>query len=226
MLEPTSPHSPTTEPGPLLHVRWLGRMGYEEALLLQESLLAAKMAGDTRDYLLLLEHEPVYTLGRGADENDLQGAPARLGVPVFRVGRGGGATYHGPGQLVAYPLLRLDHHGRDVHRYVRGLEACVIATCRELGIDASVRPGSTGVWAGNGKIASIGIGVRRGVTCHGVAINVATNLGHFEAIVPCREPGLRLTSIERLHGAAPPLEQVAGVFARCFARTFGYHFES
>lgn len=221
MPEPTLPTEPAAKHAARLEVRWLGRLAYEEALTLQESLLAARKAGDGRDHLLLLEHEPVYTLGRGAEEADLQGAPERLGVPVFRVGRGGGATYHGPGQLVAYPLLRLDHHGRDVHRYVRALETCVIATCGELGVEAYVRPGSTGVWAANAKIASIGIGVRRGVTCHGVAINVAMDVGPLEAIVPCREPGLRFTTIELIRGASPPLERVAEVFARNFAGVFG-----
>jgi lipoate-protein ligase B len=194
-------------------------------LALQEALLAAVAAGERPDSLLLLEHEPVYTLGRGADEADLLGAPRRLGVPVFRVGRGGGVTFHGPGQLVGYPIVRLSGHGRDVHRYVRSLETSVVAACRALAVEAWLRPNSTGVWTANGKIASIGVGVRRGVAYHGVAINVATDLSYFEAIVPCREPGLRLTSIQVIRGCAPPIQRAAEVFAACFAEEFGYSFE-
>src|SRR5512139_1927872 len=124
-----------------LRVRFFPRMEYGRALALQESLLVAKIAGDPTDFLLLMEHDPVYTLGRGADERDLLGAPERLGVPVFRVGRGGGATFHGPGQLVGYPIVRLWPGCRDVHRYVRTLEQVLICTCSEFGVTATVHPG-------------------------------------------------------------------------------------
>lgn len=206
----------------VLRVLTPGIMTYEEALSLQEKLVARKIAGDSADYLVILQHHPVYTLGRGADEADLCGAPERLGVPVFRVGRGGGATFHGPGQLVAYPIVRLSRGGRDVHRYVRTLEAIIVATCRRLGVAATTRAESTGVWVGEAKIASIGIGVRHWVTYHGVAINVSTDLAFFDAVIPCRSPDLRVTSIERILGRGPSLREVAGHFIDCFMTHMGY----
>lgn len=205
-----------------LSIQRLGRIEYTAALALQESLLDGKVRGDATDHLLLLEHDPVYTLGRGADADDLRGAPGRLGVPVHRVGRGGGATFHGPGQLVSYPIVRLAPTGRDVHRFVRMLEAVLVSTCARLGIAASVRPGLTGVWVGEAKIGSIGIGVRRGISLHGTALNVATDLSYFDAIVPCRIGGLRTTSVERLLGSAPAIDEVAVIFASCFADLLGY----
>src|SRR5215813_11807758 len=151
-----------------LIVRDLGRCAYATALALQEQLVACKVAGAGDDYLLLLEHDPVYTLGRGADAVDLRGAPESLGVPAVRVGRGGGVTFHGPGQLVAYPIVTLTRGGRDVHRYVRRLESVIIDVCGQWGIGAQRRAGLTGVWVGDRKIASLGVGVRRWTTMHGV----------------------------------------------------------
>lgn len=206
----------------LLRIRHLGRMPYEAALGLQESLLAAKLAGDESNDLLLLDHPPVYTLGRGADEADLLGAPGRLGVPVFRVGRGGGATFHGPGQLIGYPIIHLRPSGRDVHRYVRALERVLIATCARFDVVAVAGGGQTGVWVGDQKIASIGIGVRRGITYHGVALNVTTDVAYFGHIVPCRGSGVAVTTLERLLGTAPAFGLVAVAFARCFADTLGF----
>jgi lipoyl(octanoyl) transferase len=204
-----------------LGVRELGCVPYGEALSLQESLLAARAAGERGDELLLLEHPPVYTLGRGADAADLCGAPERLGVPVYRVGRGGGATFHGPGQLVGYPIVRLRAAGRDVHRYVRGLEAALVATCARLGVTACAPRGQTGVWADGRKLASIGIGVRRGVAYHGVALNVSTDLSYFAHIVPCRTSGLAVTSLAQILAAPPPLSMVGRVFAECLAAQLG-----
>jgi lipoyl(octanoyl) transferase len=209
-----SPHRDTTRP---LLVRTLGRVPYVDALALQEALVAARARGEGSDQLLLLEHPPVFTLGRGADAADLRGAPERLGVPVHRVGRGGGATFHGPGQLVAYPIVRLRAAGRDVHRYVRSLEAALIATCARFGVSASAPAGQTGVWTDGRKIGSIGIGVRRGVAFHGVALNVSTDLSFFAHIVPCRIDGLEVTSLAATLGRVPSLEMVGGVFAECFA---------
>ena len=204
-----------------LRVRFLGQCAYEDALRLQESLLAAKVGGDETDDLLLLEHPPVYTLGRGADEGDLLGAPGRLGVPVHRVGRGGGATFHGPGQLVAYPIVRLRPSGRDVHRYIRALEQALIATCARFGVVTGLRPGITGVWVEDEKIASIGIGVRRGIAYHGVALNVTTQLDYFEQIIPCRAAETKVTSLQKQTGTAVALQTVGGVFAECFASIMG-----
>ena len=205
-----------------LVVRELGLCPYPTALTMQEELVTRKLAGDTADYLLLLEHAPVYTLGRGADAADLLGAGQRLRVPTFRVGRGGGVTFHGPGQLVAYPIIALSRGGRDVHRYVRMLEDVLIALCGEFGIAATRRAGATGTWVRDTKIASIGVGVRRWITFHGVALNVSTDLGFFAHIVPCRMPEVRMTSLEMELGAAPPMSAVHAVFVRCFREVFGF----
>jgi len=205
-----------------LQVLHAGRVEYERALAMQERLVEAKIAGDERDYLLLLEHEAVYTLGRGANEADLLEAPARRRVPVFRVGRGGGVTFHGPGQLVAYPILRLPRGGRDVHRYVRTLETIVVATCRRFGVEAMARPGLTGVWVGEQKIASIGVGVRRWITYHGLAVNVSTEIGYFNDIVTCRMPGLVVTSLEKTLGRAVSVPEVVPHLTECFVEAMGY----
>jgi lipoyl(octanoyl) transferase len=198
----------------------LGLCAYPAALALQEELLARKHGGDGTDHLLLLEHEPVYTLGRGADTQDLRGADHS--VPVFRVGRGGGATFHGPGQLVAYPIITLRHGGRDVHRYVRRLEDVLIATCADFDVAAGRQEGLTGVWVGGAKIASIGIGVRRWTTYHGSALNVSTDLRFFSQIIPCGMPDVRMTSLALELRTAPPMAAVAARFERRFRAAFGY----
>ena len=200
----------------------LGLYAYPAALALQEKLVARKHRGDATDHLLLVEHEPVYTLGRGANVEDLRGADQVLGVPVFRVGRGGGVTFHGPGQLVAYPIITLRHGGRDVHRYVRTLEDVLIATCRDFDVAAERRQGLTGVWVDDAKIASIGVGVRRWTTYHGIALNVSTDLRFFTQIVPCRMPDVRMTSMALELGTAPQLAAVAASFERRFRTAFGY----
>jgi lipoate-protein ligase B len=206
---------------PALRVRYLGRIEYEAALTLQESILGEKVGGEEDDHLLLLEHPVVYTLGRGADEADLLDAPGRLAVPVHRVGRGGGATFHGPGQLVCYPIVHL-RPSRDVHRYVRGLERVLIETCAKLGVAAAAREGETGVWARGGKIGSIGIGVRRGIAFHGTSLNVDVDPHYFSSIVVCRMPDARVTSIRAEAGTAPEIETVARIYADAFAAVMGY----
>jgi lipoyl(octanoyl) transferase len=220
--EATSSLGSAAVPPRALQVRELGCVPYGDALALQETLVAANAAGAGGDELLLLEHPPVYTLGRGADAADLRGAPQRLGVPVYRTGRGGGATFHGPGQLVAYPVVRLRAAGRDVHRYVRGLESALIATCARFGVIAATPPDQTGVWVGGRKIGSIGIGVRRGVAYHGVALNVSTDLSYFAHIVPCRASGQDVTSLERLLGSAPTVAAVGRVFAERLIAEMGF----
>ncbi len=203
-----------------LQVRRLGRRPYDEVLALQERLLGDVVAG-APETLLLLEHPPVYTLGRGADAADLRGAPERLAVPCFRVGRGGGATFHGPGQLVAYPIVRLRAAGRDVHGYVRALEQALIETCAAYGVAATAPAGQTGVWVGDRKVGSIGIGVRRGVAYHGIALNVAADLSYFEAITVCRSDGLQLVNLAELCAVAPTLDAVGAVFAGALAEGLG-----
>jgi len=205
----------TSRPRATPTVRELGLLPYATALAMQEALAAGNASGENGDEILLLEHPPVYTLGRGADAADLQGAPERLGVPVHRVGRGGGATFHGPGQMVAYPIVRLRAAGRDVHAYVRSLEAALIATCAHFGVSAEAPSGQTGVWADGRKLASIGIGVRRGVAYHGVALNVTTDLTFFAHIVPCRTSGLAVVNLADLLGWSPSLVEVGRVFAAC-----------
>ncbi len=209
-----------------LVVRHLSRCDYAQALALQESLVARKLEGEAEDYLLLLEHDPVYTLGRGADAADLMGADERLGVPVFRVGRGGGVTFHGPGQLVAYPILTLSKSGRDVRGYLRALESVLIETCAQFGVLGSRREGQTGVWVEDRKIASIGVGIRRWTTLHGIALNVSTDLSFFSAIVPCRMPEVRMTSLTCELNREVPMREVESVFAARFRRAFEFDVEA
>jgi lipoyl synthase len=205
---------------PPLEIVDLGRMEYGAALARQEAEVVAAAAGGA-EKVLVVEHPAVYTLGRSADERHLGEAPARLGVPVFRVGRGGEGTFHGPGQLVAYPILRLGPGERDVHRYLRALEESIIRALGRLDLLARRLEGKTGVWIGEGsrprKIASIGIGVRRWVTFHGIAINVTTDLEYFRAIVPCALPDVEMTSVERELGRHVSLGLVRSLWIDAFA---------
>ena len=208
--------------------RWLGRIGYREALVLQErssrALKDAQLAGTSADEaLLLLEHPPVITLGRNAAEADVLAGSERLaalGVTVEKTNRGGQVTYHGPGQLVGYPILDLNPDRRDVGRYLRDLEEALIRMLATYGIAAGRSAGATGVWVGDAKIAAIGVHLSRWVTTHGFALNVTTDLDAFSLIVPC---GLRtrgVTSMQRLLGRAVDLEEVARRFVPEFAAIF------
>ena len=202
-------------------VRWLGRVRFEEALALQEKIVARKIAdAATDDELLLLEHEPVYTIGRTPDQSSLLDA-ARLPHPVVQINRGGQATYHGPGQLVGYPILDLNPRGRDLHRYLRALEVLLIAALAEFGVAGERREGLTGVWVGGGKIASIGVGVRRWITMHGFALNVCGDLAPFAQITPCGIAGVEMTSVERECDSAVSVETVAQCVGGIFAKTAG-----
>ena len=196
-----------------------GLVDYAAALAWQQTLVAQRIAAEISDALVLLEHPPVFTLGRGGDERYLLN-PGQ--VPVHRVGRGGEVTFHGPGQLVGYPILDLKQHGKDVHCYLRLLEGVLIATLAAWGITATRRDGLTGVWVGTDKIASIGIGVRRWVTFHGFALNVNTELSYFSAIVPCGLPGVRITSMQELLKEDIPLDTLQSTLVRSFARIFGH----
>lgn len=202
-----------------LVVRKMGFVPYMEALALQEDLVTRRLDGPEDDQLLMLEHEPVFTLGRGADEADLLGAPQRLDVAAHRVRRGGGVTFHGPGQLVAYPILSLPPDRQDVRRYVRDLESVLVAVCADFGVAATSGP-HPGVWVDGRKLAAIGVGVRRWVTSHGVALNVSTDVRYFDAIVPCKVPGMTATSLAIELGVAPPMAQVCESFARRFLEVF------
>jgi len=202
-----------------LRIGRFGRVPYETALGWQDALVARRLAGGA-DALLMLEHPPVYTLGRGADAGFL-GAAAGGEIPVLRVGRGGQVTYHGPGQLVGYPIVDLRELRPDVRWYVRGLEAVLIGSLADLGIVATRRAGLTGVWIGPRKIASIGVGIRRWVTSHGFALNVARDVSGFAAITPCGLDGVTMTSVAA-EGGPSDVEAVAEVVVRRFMRQFGY----
>jgi lipoyl(octanoyl) transferase len=187
---------------------WLGRMNFAEALALQEELVAKKRENrDAIDELLLLEHEPVYTIGRTPDQSSLVDA-AHLPHPLFAINRGGQATYHGPGQLIGYPIIDLCRCGQDLHRYLRWLEDLLIQTLAIYEIPARTRPGLTGVWIDKRKIASIGVGVRHWVTMHGFALNVCGDLAPFARIIPCGIQNATMTSIEKEIGSTFSPEEV------------------
>ena len=184
-------------PDPDLRVRWLGCMTFADALALQEELVAQKRANaDAQDELLLLEHEPVYTIGRTPDRTSLLGA-AHLPYPLVPINRGGQATYHGPGQLIGYPIFDLRNHGQDLHRYLRWLEGLLIELLAAYRIAGDRREGLTGVWVQDRKIASIGVGVRHWITMHGFALNVGGDLSPFAQIIPCGITNVQMTTMER-----------------------------
>jgi lipoyl(octanoyl) transferase len=204
---PHLPASPRRVP-PLLS-RWLGRVSFGDALALQEKLVAEKRVNHSLgDELLLLEHEPVYTIGRTPDQSSLRGI-AHLPHPLFPINRGGQATYHGPGQLIGYPIIDLRQGGQDLHRYLRWLETLLMETLAEVGIAATTRPGLTGVWIEDRKIASIGVGVRHWITMHGFALNVCGDLAPFDQIVPCGIANVTMTSIEMETGTKRLVSEIA-----------------
>jgi lipoyl(octanoyl) transferase len=190
-----------------LQVRWIGRTDFAVALALQEEIVAKKREDPSRlDELLLLEHEPVYTIGRTPDQSSLSATgrirrgelgAAHLPHPLFAINRGGQATYHGPGQLMGYPIIDLRRYGQDLHRYLRWLEGLLIDLLAEHGIGASRRESLTGVWIENRKVASIGVGVRHWITMHGFALNVCGDLSPFDQIVPCGINNVAMTSMEK-----------------------------
>ena len=201
---------------PNLHVRWLGRTEFAHALALQEELAAKKREdASLEDQLLLLEHEPVYTIGRTPDRSSLLGS-THLPHPVFSINRGGQATYHGPGQLMGYPIIDLRRCGQDLHKYLRWLEQLLIDLLARYDIAAQRRESLTGVWVENRKITSIGVGVRHWITMHGFALNVCGDLSPFDHIVPCGISNVAITSMEKetkksliVASVAPTLEKLA-----------------
>ena len=219
--------SPIPNPAPRpLHWSYLGRIPYAEAVELQHSVRDALRSGEGPERFLLLEHPHVYTLGRNADGTDVLAGPEWLrarGIEVAECDRGGQVTYHGPGQLVGYPIINLSPDRRDIRRYVRDLQEVLIRTLAEYGIEA--RPGEEqafiGVWVGKSKIASIGVHLSRWITTHGFALNVSTDLSYFGGIIPCGLDQVEMTSIERLTGKAPTLSDVAAICARHFGEIFG-----
>jgi lipoyl(octanoyl) transferase len=198
----------------------LGCMDYLAALEIQDKLLELKQGEPSPDLLLFVEHPHVYTIGRGGDESNVLAARE---VPVYRTSRGGDVTYHGPGQLVVYPLVDLRSKLRkDVHRYLRNLEMSAICTLRDFGLDGTRRPPYTGIWIDNRKIAAIGIAVRRGITYHGLALNVNTNLSYFNRIIPCGLAWADVTSMARELGKEQSAECVQERFLHHFTELFDY----
>lgn len=203
-----------------IQARWVGRITFEDALALQEEIVAKKRADHgAADELVLLEHEPVYTIGRTPDRSSLLGG-AHLPHPLFSINRGGQATYHGPGQLIGYPIIDLRRCGQDLHKYLRWLEQALIDFLTNYNLRAQRRQGLTGVWIENRKIASIGVGVRHWITMHGFALNVCGDLSPFEAIVPCGISNVTMTSIERESGRWISLIDTANEFAIFAAARF------
>ena len=207
---------------PLL-VRHLGRVPYAEGLQIQEQLVAERQAGRIVDVLLLLEHDPVFTMGRNSRaENVLVSSEAlkARGFEIFETGRGGDVTYHGPGQVVGYPILELPTDRRDVHRYVRDLEEVMIRTCAGYGITASRIAGKSGAWVGTDKVGAIGVRIARWVTSHGFALNVTNDLAPFQMIVPCGIRDHGVTSLSRLLGRNVRVGDAAGRLADHVATVF------
>jgi lipoyl(octanoyl) transferase len=205
---------------PPVQTRWLDRIGYEEALALQEQIVARKGEDPSApDEFLLLEHEPVYTIGRTPDQSSLRDAD-HLPHPLVKINRGGQATFHGPGQLVGYPILDLKLRGQDLHRYLRALEEGLIDVLKRFAVTGERREGLTGVWVGDRKIASIGVGVRRWISMHGFALNVCGDLSPFEQITPCGISGVEMTSVERECTRPVSVREVADVSATVFSQRF------
>jgi len=210
---------------------WLGRIAYRDAWALQKRLVDARVAGTIPDTLLLLEHDAVLTLGKNAEDGHVLASPKELrrrGIEVLRVERGGEVTYHGPGQLVAYPILRLGDRGILVRPLVRALEEAMIETCATFGVEATRRDGHPGCWVMEEgrparKIGALGIRIERGVSYHGIALNVDPDLRDFELIDPCGMPGLVSTSIAEELGrtAEPPTTEVVHRAAEAFAAALG-----
>ena len=208
-----------------LEVRRLGVVPYSDALTLQRALVEERRAGRVPDLLLLLQHPPVITLGVKGDGGraNIVASEERLkaaGIGVSETGRGGDVTYHGPGQIVGYPIVDLRPDRCDVHRYVRDLEDVMIRVCADYGVSAGRIKGLTGAWIGAEKVGAIGVRISRWITSHGFAFNVSTNLDHFKLIVPCGISDRGVTSLERVTGRDIPLDEVEDAITRKFCEVF------
>jgi lipoyl(octanoyl) transferase len=215
------PGTASQERRPPFVTRWLGRIGFEEALTLQEQLVAEKRHhADSMDALLLLEHNPVYTIGRTPDQTSLRGA-IHLPHPLFQINRGGQATYHGPGQLIGYPVIDLRNCGQDLHKFLRWIEQLLIVSLTRFSIQGRRRDGLTGVWVEDRKIASIGVGVRHWITMHGFALNVCGDLSPFAHITPCGIANVTMTSIEKETGESVTVAAVGAMMAELAREAIG-----
>lgn len=191
---------------------------------LQKELVNSRIRGEVSDILLLLEHQPVITLGRGTHDGNILVSEMELkkeGIEIYRIDRGGDVTFHGPGQLIGYPIFALEHYGKDVHQYLRKLEEVIIHTLRHWGIPGVRKPGFTGVWVENKKVASIGVGIRRWVSYHGFALNVKSEPGFSIPIYPCGLKGENYTSLEKILGKEVALEEVVPKIIESFTKVFG-----
>jgi lipoyl(octanoyl) transferase len=222
--EPTATGQRPPASGPrVCEARWLGLTDYAEGLRSQERAVERLRAEAGGEQLLLLEHPHVFTLGRGADASNILADDRQLrahSIEVYETGRGGDVTYHGPGQLVGYPIISLKPDRCDVHRYVRDIEEVLIRTLGEYGVRGERLSGLTGVWVGDEKVAAIGVRIARWITSHGFALNVNTDLAYFQMIVPCGITDKGVTSLAHLTGRAVDLREVAGHVARHFAEVF------
>ena len=208
-----------------LEVRRLGTVSYPDALAMQRALVEERRAGTVPDLLILLQHPPVITLGVKGDggRSNVLATDARLaelGIAIEETGRGGDVTYHGPGQIVGYPIIDLRPDRQDVHCYVRDLEEVMIRVCADYGVAAGRIKGLTGAWVGAEKIGAIGVRISRWITSHGFAFNVSTRMDHFQLIVPCGITDHGVTSLERLTGREIPIPEVEDRIVRHFADVF------
>jgi lipoyl(octanoyl) transferase len=212
------------EDPPSLQVRLLGRVPYQEALTVQETMVQNRRDGVIPDQLLLLEHPHVITLGSSSQEENLLLSPEEReakGIELFEVGRGGDVTYHGPGQLVGYPILDLKPDRKDLHRYLRDLEEVLIALLSHFGIASGREEGLTGVWVPQGKLAAIGVRISSGwITSHGFALNVDPDLDFFSSIIPCGIQDRSVTSMARILGRPLSLDEVTSELVQNFGRVF------
>lgn len=202
----------------------LGVEPYDRALDLQRRLVAARREGRIEDVFILLEHPPVITLGRRGDESNIVASRellARLGIEVHRVERGGDVTYHGPGQLLGYPILDLRGHRQDVGWYMHSLEEVLIRALADFGIEAGRQGERIGVWIGDKNIAALGARIEEWITYHGFALNVSPDLSHFDLIIPCGYKGIGVTSMEEVLGEAPEMREVRRSVAQRFSEVFG-----
>ena len=205
----------------------LGFRDYEESLRIQDRIVARRKCGSLPDCLLFVDYPPVITLGRGGKREHLLAGPKELrkrGLRVYPAGRGGDITYHGPGQLVVYPVLDLKAWHRDIHRYLRTLEHCLVEVLLDFGIPSETLPGATGVWVEGRKMGAIGVRTSSWVTSHGLALNVNTDLRYFDLIVPCGLVGRGVTSMAAQLGRSLKLSEVRSRFIHHFARAFGRSF--
>jgi lipoyl(octanoyl) transferase len=202
-----------------MNFRWLGTIAYPDGLALQNELVEQRREGLIEDTVLLLEHEPVYTIGRTRDRSSLR-EPDDLPHPLFETNRGGQATYHGPGQLVGYFILDLNQYGRDLHVYLRQIESLLIDFAGEFGMNATRREGLTGVWVENRKLASIGVGVRRWVSMHGFGLNISSDLSGYDAITPCGISDVSMTSLSRETQTEITVEEAAKMIEPVITRSF------